>query len=362
MNIPIKYASVCSGIEAPSAAWNSLGWQPQWFSEIEAFPNAVLTNHYPSVANLGDMTKIYDKEIFNDRHIDVLIGGTPCQPFSSAGRSSGLASPLGQLTLEFLRILAVKKATWFIWENVPRVLSINGGRDFGAIIGEVQKLGYGFAWRVLDAQHFGASQRRRRVFLVGHIGDCRPPCEVLLERDSLPGGAQSRHKEGKTSAGNHGNGLTADDLPIFVDTYNFSVTGRVAATLGAHAYNGSGIGPKILDQRGLRTPTPTECEQLMGFPAGYTLIDFPCRNEAALDKLRIRSLGNSMVVPVVRWIGERIARFEAEKSSVTGGSPLHPLSEGTQPKADGDARGNIADERHAATRVPLGVWHPDGRG
>lgn len=181
----MKYGSVCSGIEAASVAWHPLGWEPQWFSEIESFPSEVLKQRFPDVPNLGDMTQLTSNPTFNEKSIDLLVGGTPCQSFSVAGLRGGLADPRGNLMLTFLGLADAKKPKWIVWENVPGVLSSNGGKDFGTFLGALAELGYGFAYRVLDAQHFGVAQRRRRVFVVGHLGDWRPAAAVLFESESL---------------------------------------------------------------------------------------------------------------------------------------------------------------------------------
>jgi DNA (cytosine-5)-methyltransferase 1 len=180
----MRYGSVCSGIEAASVAWHPLGWTPAWFAEIEAFPSAVLKHHYPAVPNLGDMTKY---EEWPDAAIDVLVGGTPCQSFSVAGLRKGLDDPRGNLMLTFGALARRYRPQWLVWENVPGVLSSNGGRDFGTFLGMLGQLGYGFAYRVLDAQYFGVAQRRRRVFVVGCLGDWRRAAAVLFERHSLSG-------------------------------------------------------------------------------------------------------------------------------------------------------------------------------
>jgi DNA (cytosine-5)-methyltransferase 1 len=196
----MKYGSVCSGIEAATMAWHSLGWKPQWFSEIEPFPSAVLQHHYPETPNLGDMTLIHSNPIFNETTIDVLVGGTPCQSFSVAGLRKGMEDPRGNLALEFCRIADKAKPQWIVWENVPGVLSSNGGKDFGSLLGALGELGYGFAYRVLDAQHFGVAQRRRRVFLIGYLGDWRPAAAVLFESESLCRDiAESRSKREKVT-------------------------------------------------------------------------------------------------------------------------------------------------------------------
>ena len=179
----MKYLSVCSGIEAATVAWHSLGWKPAGFSEIEPFPSAVLAHHYPNITNFGDMTKY--KEWNLDGSIDLLVGGTPCQSFSVAGLRKGMDDPRGNLALVYCGMLDHFRPNWFVWENVPGVLSSSGGRDFGSFLGAVAQLGYGFAYRVLDAQYCGVAQRRRRVFVVGHLGDWRPAAAVLFERHSL---------------------------------------------------------------------------------------------------------------------------------------------------------------------------------
>ena len=182
----MNYLSVCSGVEAATVAWHPLGWNPLAFSEIEKFPSEVLAHHYPAVPNLGDMTK-YKEWDFGTNRLDLLVGGTPCQSFSVAGLRKGLDDPRGNLALVYCGILDKFRPKWFVWENVPGVLSSSGGRDFGAFLGAVAELGYGFSYRVLDAQHFGVAQRRRRVFVIGHSGDQRNTAKVLFESDCLRG-------------------------------------------------------------------------------------------------------------------------------------------------------------------------------
>jgi len=194
----VKYLSVCSGIEAATVAWHSLGWKPEAFSEIEKFPSQVLAHHYPTVPNLGDMTKFKE---WNIGAIDLLVGGTPCQSFSVAGLRKGLDDPRGNLMLTYLAIAEQFKPKWLVWENVPGVLSSNGGKDFGSLLGGLAELGYGFAYRILDAQYFGVPQRRRRVFVVGCLGDWRAAAAVLFERDSLCWNPAPKREAGKDIAG-----------------------------------------------------------------------------------------------------------------------------------------------------------------
>ena len=187
----MKYLSVCSGIEAATVAWHPLGWQPVAFSEIEPFPSAVLKHHYPSVPNLGDMTK-HESWPIDVGAIDLLVGGTPCQSFSVAGLRKGLSDPRGGLMLTYLEIARRLRPQWVVWENVPGVLSSGRGRDFGSFLGALGELGYGWAYRVLDAQWVrtqrhprAVPQRRRRVFVVGCLGDATAAASVLFERESV---------------------------------------------------------------------------------------------------------------------------------------------------------------------------------
>ena len=180
----MKYLSVCSGIEAASKAWEPIGWEPVAFSEIELFPSAVLKHHWPKVPNLGDMSK-YEQWNIQSRSVDLLVGGTPCQSFSVAGLRQGLKDPRGNLMLTYLAIAERLKPRWLVWENVPGVLSSNGGKDFGSFLGALGELGYEWAYRVLDAQWFGVAQRRRRVFVVAHLGEGNLAAKVLFESESV---------------------------------------------------------------------------------------------------------------------------------------------------------------------------------
>jgi DNA (cytosine-5)-methyltransferase 1 len=433
----MRYLSVCSGIEAATVAWHPLGWTPAAFSEIEAFPRAVLKHHYPEVPCHGDFTTIGADEY---GPIDLLVGGTPCQSFSVAGLRGGMDDERGQLALQFLRLLDRTRARWVVWENVPGVLSSSGGRDFGSFLGGLVELGYGFAYRVLDAQHFGVPQRRRRVFVVGHIGGWRRAAAVLFERHSLSGHPAPRREKGQriadslTVGANQCSGFPGDftndispalraqsqsshraDSEAFVpiastgdvshclnaggmgrqdyetetlialqsvntprekqqngigvsdsgqmysltardqhavcftakdhgaDASDISPTLRSGSHGGSHANGGvmpavaftaseqansyawerdvyptlnaqipndsSNIQQGIRQGSAVRRLTPRECERLQGFPDDYTLV--PYRGKPAADGPRYKALGNSMAVPVMRWIGQRIAVVDA---------------------------------------------------
>lgn len=198
MTPTMRYLSLCSGIEAATVAWHHLGWTPVGFSEIEPFPAAVLQHHYPNVPNFGDMTQ-HENWPIKQGDIDLLVAGTPCQAFSVAGLRQGLRDPRGGLMLVYLQIAQRLRPRWLLWENVPGVLSSNGGRDFGSLLGGLSELGYGWAYRVLDCQYVrtrrfprAIPQRRRRVFLVAHClersaGDWMRPAKVLFDAESLSG-------------------------------------------------------------------------------------------------------------------------------------------------------------------------------
>lgn len=204
----MNYMSVCSGVEAASLAWEGLGWKPVAFSEIEPFPCAVLAERFPGVPNLGDMAKI---EVTDDgisgagftihrKDVELLIGGTPCQSFSVAGRREGLKGASG-LAYHFVRLLREIQPKWFVWENVPGALSsrTDGQLDFNFLVGAFAECGYGLAWRILDAQYvrsksfpFAIPQRRRRLFVVGCLGDGESAGKVLFDGESLSGDTPPR--------------------------------------------------------------------------------------------------------------------------------------------------------------------------
>jgi len=241
----MHYMSLCSGIEAATVAWHGLGWTPAAFSEIEPFPCSLLAHHYPTVPNLGDMTRYKE---WPDAAIDVLVGGTPCQSFSVAGLRKGLDDPRGNLMLTYGAIALRYRPRWLVWENVPGVLSSGGGRDFGAFLGLLAECGYGFAYRVLDAQYWGVAQRRRRVFVVGYLGDWRRAAAVLFDAASVRGDPAPRRKPQQSVASSLGASPASHSSPnvgngqgnvVALDTYNHSVD-EVASTVASSGNYGYG--------------------------------------------------------------------------------------------------------------------------
>ncbi|NBW23316.1 MAG: DNA (cytosine-5-)-methyltransferase, partial [Caulobacteraceae bacterium] len=326
----------------------------------------------------------------------LLVGGTPCQSFSVAGLRRGMADPRGNLALTYLAIADRYKPRWIVWENVPGVLSSAGGRDFGSFLGALGQLGYGWAYRVLDARFFGVAQRRRRVFVTGYLGDWRRAAAVLFESTGGGRHPETRRKKGETVAptvvscppfSRTGNARVESDALVarmvafgeYVDDGTASAmkardykdaTDLVAQPMmfkvrgGVEREDGSRGSTNVGKQAGkgflgstdraftvastqdqwvaqpvafhvdaqpdqmnfssettasltcsqhagvqmgmaVRRLTPTECERLQGFPDGYTNIRENCP-----DGPRYKALGNSMAVPVMRWIGERIQTIE----------------------------------------------------
>ena len=331
----MNYLSVCSGIEAATVAWHDMGWNPVGFSEIEKFPSQLLQHHYPNVTNFGDMTKYKDWNI--NESVELLVGGTPCQSFSVAGLRKGLEDPRGNLMLTYLGIADRFKPKWLLWENVSGVLTSNGGKDFACFLQGLAELGYGFAYRVFDAQHFGVPQRRKRVFVVGCFGNWRSAAKVLFEfeslcRDITPSrqekketsnsfvsnikksvGAIDLKSISKTLTASYGTGGADLDIkPLVLEpniTYGFEpgITKRegepnrfvkeMTPTLRAQMGDNQ---IAMINQYAVRRLTPIECERLQGFPDNYT------NTPTSSDTTRYKALGNSMAVPVMKWIGERI--------------------------------------------------------
>lgn len=189
----MKYVSLFSGIEAATVAWEPLSWKPVCFAEFDEFPSAVLAERYPEVPNIGDVTKMDWKKYRNK--VDLVVGGSPCQSFSIAGKREGLQGESG-LMFEYIRAVCEIRPRWFLWENVPGALSSENGEAFRQLLSEMDKLGYGLAWRVLDAQFFGVAQRRRRLFLVGHLG-AFPPSAYSLSRRACEGILNRARKRGR---------------------------------------------------------------------------------------------------------------------------------------------------------------------
>ena len=328
----LTFGSVCSGIGAPEVAWQPLGWRCAFVSEIDPFPRAVLTHRLGAGTGngpemFGDFTQIGADDA---EPIDLLVGGTPCQSFSVAGKRLGLDDPRGNPAIEYLALARRLRPKWLVWENVPGVLSSNGGRDFGAFLWIMGKCGYGFAYRVLDAQYFGVPQRRRRVFVVGYLGDWRRAAAVLFEPESMRGDCPPRRETGQAPAagiaaraGNGSRSVNGNGNLIAAFGGN-NTRGPIDVATARNAHGGPHgrldfesetfvvyrTSPTLRAMRpAIRRLTPLEAERLQGFPDDWTLISY--RGKPAADGPRYKGTGNSMAVPVMRWIGERIDAAEA---------------------------------------------------
>lgn len=308
----MRYISLFSGIEAASVAWSPLGFEPVAFSEIDPFPKALLARHYPDVPDLGDITKIDWSEYVGSA--DIIVGGSPCQSFSVAGSRTGLDGASG-LMWEYVRAIRAIRPQWFVWENVPGALSSSHGEDYRCLLESMDDLGYGLAWRVLDAQFFGVAQRRRRVFLVGHLGDQRA-AEVLFEPESLRWDTPSSREKRQTLAGGAKSSARSASYVSLPKTLQIR-SGKAGGGKGAlvaedmSATLTTGVQQTLFPGNdSVRRLTPVECERLQGFPDGWT--DIPYRGKPqAPDSARYKALGNSMAVPVMQWIGRRIKEASA---------------------------------------------------
>lgn len=346
------YGSVCSGIEAVSVAWHDFA-VPLWFSEIDKFPSAVLSHRFPDVQNVGDMLTIADKILSGEIPApDVLVGGTPCQAFSVAGKRESLDDERGNLTLEFVKIAdaidQVRSSKGLppciiLWENVPGVLNTKDNA-FGCLLGGLtdyeplrttgkkwENAGIALGekrnaeWRILDAQFFGVPQRRKRVFLIASVGK-KSKGQILIERKSVQGNIESGRKTQQNIAA-----FTESRFAQFKRT---DIAGTVKSSGGTVGYGsetlvihgtqdpiigvnrvhclGCNAGKEnvIYSGQQLRRLTPVECERLQGFPDDWTKIPYRGKSiENCLDSPRYKAIGNSMAVPVMRWIGKRIENF-----------------------------------------------------
>ncbi len=355
----MKYLSLFSGIEAATVAWQPLGWTAVAFSEIDPFCCRVLSERFPSVPNLGDICNINCKEFISEYgRPDLIVGGSPCQSFSIAGDRTGRSGVSG-IMQEYIRVVSGLLPKYFVWENVLGALTSECGAAFRQLLLEMDALGYGLAWRVLDAQFFGVAQRRERVFLVGHLGS-RRAIEILFERESVPWDYQASRKKRQelTSAVTRRaqstswcmNGTLAhaaiDENLAGTQTARqfkeapivYAIAGNVIGRSDTAGGNGNGFddlngcytltatdvhavalrcaeshsGQDTLDRKHqVRKLTPYECELLQGFSGHHTDI------EGAKDSQRYKAIGNSMAVPVMRWIGKRISIVETKTKELS---------------------------------------------
>jgi DNA (cytosine-5)-methyltransferase 1 len=369
----VKYVSLFSGIEAATAAWHPLGWEPLAFSEIDANARAVLTHHHPTVPLHGDMTT-QDWTQYRGR-ANIVVGGSPCQAFSVAGLRRGLADPRGNLTLSFLGAVDQIQPEVALWENVPGVLSIDGGRVFGAFLGALGELGYGTAYRVLDAQFFGVPQRRRRVFVVGCAGgDWERAARILFEPESLRGDSppSRQTREGITgslAARTTGGGGLGTDFDLAgglihaaetvgsqcADTHPGAYSGQDAYTgrLVAHSLRAEGFDASE-DGTGRETPLVPVAIQ-----AGATREN----PESGPDGVGIRTDGVAYTLEARAEV-QAIAFHNRQDPDVSG-DVTHPL--GAKDNGLGVAYGKLDDgalesPEDLSIRAVREVWEAERRG
>ena len=232
----MRFGSLFAGVGGFDLAFERAGMECAFQSEIDPHCLQVLEKHWPEVERLGSITELTWR---NTPAVAIIVGGFPCQDLSVAGHRKGLAGGRSGLFYEFMRLVDEAGPRWVVIENVPGLLSSNGGRDMGAVLGTLAELRYGYAYRVLDAQFFGVPQRRRRVFIVGCTGG-RYPVEALFESESLRGSTPPRRETGEgiastlaTSAGQHGpRGDGSDNLVVFDPNQITNPVNRSSVTPG----------------------------------------------------------------------------------------------------------------------------------
>lgn len=354
----VTVGSVFTGIGGIDLGFEQAGLDIAWQCEKDPACRQVLASHWPDVPCYDDVETLTGDRLAT---VDVLCGGFPCQDISVAGRRAGLAGNRSGLFHQFARLAAQIRPRWLVIENVPGLLSSNNGRDMGTVVGVLADIGYGWAYRVLDAQHFGVAQRRRRLFIVGHLGNPAAACQILFEPESCDRHSAPSREAGAAVAALTGNGVGtcgADDnqgqaghlipavapceagrygkgvdsdcddaLVAFHQTQDPITDNLVAPRLGAtsigmgvaYQCHGSNVGPMGTLRAGngnqgggvpfipadmqVRRLTPVECERLQGFPDDWTA--------GQADSARYRMLGNAVAVPCARWIGARIAQLAA---------------------------------------------------
>ena len=294
----MRGASVCSGIGGAEVAAPDIDWK--WCAEIDPFPAAVLAHRFPNLPNFGDLTKWSS---WDHGTVDILCGGTPCQSFSKMGGRGGMADTRGNLAIAFCDLACATRARWIVWENVDGVFTSSGGQDFAAFVGALVERGYSVAWRVLDLQLVRSRrfprtlpQRRRRVYLVGHVGtDCRCAAEALLVAP--------------TNSGDPASGAKARSR-FAAENHRLAGAGKhgVAHCLRANPGIATNVGSDniLFDEPRPRKLTPLEHERLMGFPEGWT--DLP--NHPSPDPARRKALGNAWGIPAAEWVLGRIMEVE----------------------------------------------------
>lgn len=267
------------------------GWTTRWQVEADPYCRRVLARHWPDVPRYADA---HDLE-----PVDLITGSFPCQDLSVAGDRAGLRGRASGEFYDLARVVVELRPRWTVVENVPGLLFNRGGRDFEALLEALSECGYGLAWRVLDSRHFGVAQRRRRVFVVGHLGAPVPP-QVLFERaggGGPPGAGRQVAREDAQVAGPAGSGADDDDLADLART--LTARRRSDARTETIVLVGPDGQSAVAYADGMRAAPglPRRVE-----PRARAVADDRC----CPDGPRYAGLGRAVTVPVVRWLGERL--------------------------------------------------------
>ena len=303
----MKVATLFTGIGGFDLGFERAGMDCVAQVEIDKHAQSVLKRHFSSAKLFDDVQQVKGCDL---GPIDVISGGFPCQDVSLAGRRAGLAGERSGLWFEFQRILGQSHPRVVVIENVPGLLSSNGGRDFACILRGLEECGYRSAWRVLDSQHFGVPQRRRRLYVVGCLGDGRA-AEILFEREGGSGNTATGRPTGQsitcTPEGIAGAVATkwakGSGGPAGDERYNLIAGTLVSNRLGTSKTRRADL---IVNVSAPRRLTPVECERLQGFPDGWTA--------GQSDAQRYKQLGNAVTVNVAEWLGKRIMEAYLERN------------------------------------------------
>ena len=322
----VSAVSLFAGVGGFDLALERAGIEVTHTVEIDAHARGVLQHHWPNTTHLTDITKVGPHDLGTPH---IVCGGFPCQSYSIAGNRRGMGGDeRGQLWWDMHRVIADHKPRWVVGENVPGLLSSHGGDDFGAVVGSLVELGYSVAWRVLNSQHFGVAQRRRRVFIVAHLGGGTDPSEILFEpeggsRDTAPRRPAGQDVAGTLGGGSGSRGWAADTerMTFIPDPYVMYQGGKYPGdtqkwraddkALTSNTTNNNGESRPSLavtSPVGVRRLLPVEAERLQGFPDGFTKHrhDPEKGTVEQADSARYRQMGNAVTVPVVEWIMRRI--------------------------------------------------------
>lgn len=296
----LTVAGLFAGVGGIELGLREAGHRTQLLCEIDSGAQAVLRARFPDVPMESDV-----RELVALPEVDVVTAGFPCQDLSQAGRTAGIAGEKSGLVQQVFRLLQGRPVRWLLLENVPFMLQLDGGRGMAYLVGELERLGYSWAYRVVDTRAFGLPHRRQRVLLLASQTD--DPRSVLFADDV--GAPAPRDHVGRANGfywteGSRGLGWAPDAVP----------------TLKGGSIIGIPSPPAIwLPDGSIVTPDIRDAERLQGFPADWTS---PAVESKAISRgARWRLVGNAVSVPVFAWIGHRLAepgdpRYEEDEQEM----------------------------------------------